>query len=174
MIGFQRAGAEFSVGFEQNEAALLGHLAGQVAELLGEKVSEDGVDIVSDEAVARLLPDAYTDDAEATAEFRRFTATDLVAQKILNARRVADDVHNAARVSEVDAVGPMMVQIDTAGSEAWVRALTDIRLILATRIGIEDDEDTGGADDEAQILVDVYGWLGDVQESLVSALDDRE
>lgn len=167
------------MGFEQNEAALLGHLAAQVADMLSEKMTDDGVDIVSDEAVARLLPDAYTDDPDAAAEFRRFTATDLVEQKVHNARRVAADVHEAARVNEVDAVGPLMVQIDAVGSQAWVRTLTDIRLVLATRLGIETDDDivnnnhTRDENSESEMLVDVYGWLGDVQESLVGALDDR-
>ncbi|MBC7519450.1 MAG: DUF2017 family protein [Microbacteriaceae bacterium] len=173
MIGFERLDSEnFTVGFEQNEAALLGHLAAQVADMLGEKLSEDGVDIASDAAVARLLPDAYTDDTAAAAEFRRFTATDLVDQKVLNARRVAEDVQAAARVLEVEALDPLMVQIDAAGIQAWVRCLTDIRLVLATRLGIETDDDTGRSNDESEMLVGVYGWLGDLQESLVSALDD--
>ena len=59
--------------------------------------------------------------------------------------------------------------------QAWLRSLTDVRLSLAVRLGIEDEEDAervAQSEDEAvAAMSDIYDWLGWVQESLVAALD---
>ena len=59
--------------------------------------------------------------------------------------------------------------------QAWLRSLTDIRLSLAVRLGIETDEDAmliSRSDDEATAAMsEIFDWLGYVQESLVAALD---
>ena len=53
-----------------------------------------------------------------------------------------------------------------------MRSLVDIRLIIASRLGIEHDGDEGHADTDDDIMMqDVYSWLGMVQGSLVDALD---
>jgi hypothetical protein len=52
--------------------------------------------------------------------------------------------------------------------------LTDIRLVLATRLGIEHDGDTGYTDSDAAILLgDIYDWLGSVQASILDALAEE-
>jgi hypothetical protein len=54
-----------------------------------------------------------------------------------------------------------------------LRVLTDIRLVLATRLGIEHDGDRGYADSDAAILLsDIYDWLGIVQSSILDALTE--
>ncbi|MEY2849902.1 MAG: hypothetical protein RI885_2569 [Actinomycetota bacterium] len=161
MNGFTRTGQVVSTEFEPVEAALLTQLAGQVAGILTEQ------DTAPDAAVTRLLPDAYADDPEKAAEFRRFTAPDLTARKVQNAQTVIADVAHAL-VAET----PTPVELDPRSTQAWVRALTDMRLVLASRLGIVQDGDPGRADDEAFMLGDLYDWLGGVQECLVGALDD--
>lgn len=165
MRAFEPAGdGAVSALFEPVEAALLAQLAGQVAGLLGERRGGAAADL----AILRLLPDAYPDDAEASAEFRRFTADELTDKKLRNAGILIADCADAA-----DADGPTTIRLDAASVGAWLRALTDVRLVLATRLGITDDGDTGPDDDEeALMLTDVYDWLGFVQDSLVSALED--
>ena len=58
--------------------------------------------------------------------------------------------------------------------QAWLRSLTDVRLSLAVRLGIETDEDAmllHQSDDEATLaMAELYDWLGYVQETLVTAL----
>jgi len=58
--------------------------------------------------------------------------------------------------------------------QAWLRSLTDIRLSLAIRLGIETEEDTmllENSPDQALVaMAELYGWLGYVQETLVQAL----
>ncbi|MET0449969.1 MAG: DUF2017 family protein, partial [Aeromicrobium sp.] len=66
-------------------------------------------------------------------------------------------------------------ELDAEEVQAWLRALTDVRLSLAVRLGIESDEDTllvGQSDDEAiAAMSDIFEWLGYVQETLIAALD---
>ncbi len=155
------AGDRLRTELEPLEAALLTQLAGQVAEVLTEGADGDS----PHPAVRRLLPDAYRDDREAASEFRRFTSDELSGLKVRNAQRVIADVAEA-----LVADGETEVILDEAAVQAWVRSLTDIRLVLASRLGIERDGDAG--DDEAFMLADVYDWLGWVQDSLVTAMDD--
>jgi hypothetical protein len=150
-----------SARFSAQERSVLASLAGQVAGLLGDRRSMD-----PDPALARLLPDAYRDDAEAAAEFRRFTEDTLAANKIRNALAVAHSLDGASSSS-----GSLDVTLDPPAVQAWLRCLTDIRLTVAARLGIEADGDEGADDDEGLMLREVYDWLGFVQGSLVQALE---
>ena len=60
------------------EAAHLTDLVDQFADLIAATVDDDAID---DEAVARLVPDAYRDDAAASDEFRRLTQGDLLDRR---------------------------------------------------------------------------------------------
>ena len=60
------------------------------------------------------------------------------------------------------------VKVDAQAAEAWVRSLTDIRLTIAARLGIETDDDLGSED---PAMLDLYDWLGFVQGSLVDCMD---
>jgi hypothetical protein len=155
---FRRSRHQFVAVFNPNEASTLSLLASQVSDLIENRASLD-----SDPALLRLLPDAYPDDAEASAEFRRFTADDLATRKAANARRIIADLAPAAR-----ATSATTVKVDAQSAQAWVRSLTDIRLTIAARLGIETDDDVESGD---AVLHDLYDWLGFVQGSLVDCLD---
>lgn len=162
MRAFEHVNDAYAAVFEPQEANLLLRLANQVAELIGSRDSVDtGTD--ADLAVLRLLPDAYPDDPEASAEFRRFTADGLASRKVGNASRVTESLAEAAA-----APSATEVVLDETSAQAWLRTLTDIRLTLAVRLGIETDEDVGSGDPE---LLDLYDWLGFVQGTLVEAVD---
>ncbi len=136
-----------------DEALLLQNLASQVSNLL-----RDGND--SDPAIARLLPDAYPDDSAASSEFRRFTAPGLIDRKVMNAGIVLETLSSAIESGEV--------RLDEHEAQAWLRSLTDIRLTIASRLGIESDDQ---APSEDTILQDLYDWLGFIQNSLIDAID---
>lgn len=164
MRGFRpAAGTAVVAEFEPVESALLSQLAGQVADLLDAAGTDAAV---LDPAIARMLPDAYIDDAEASAEFRRFTAGELTTRKIRNVRTIATDMSHA-----VSAEGPTAVELDAQSTQAWLRGLTDIRLVLAARLHIDEHGESDRNDDESVMLNDVYDWLGWVQGSLVEAVD---
>ena len=58
----------------------------------------------------------------------------------------------------------------------WMRSFTDMRLAIATRLGVEEgDEEYWHSlpDDDPRAQVhDIYDWLGFLQETLVHAVAD--
>lgn len=125
-----------------------------------------------DPALARLLPDGTRDDDAAAREFRRLTERDLREQKSTRIRTVLLTLGRS---------DPLVLAPPEA--EAWVVALTDVRLVLGSRLGLETDEDaealterlarvgrTEDSDDPEIFLAQVYDFLTWLQESLVEAL----
>ena len=177
--------------FEPAEAHVIASLTSQVVELLrdrnGELASETdplagelglsgGPSLPPDDPVLqRLLPDAYRDDSDESAEFRRFTERSLTSAKVANAEAVLASLREAGLDElDEDSEESVEVELDPAAVQAWLRSLTDVRLSLAVRLGIEADEDAmllHQSDDEAVLaMTELYDWLGYVQETLVTAL----
>ena len=182
--------------FEPGEAHVIASLTSQVVELLrdrnGELASDPdplagelglsgGPSLPPDDPVLqRLLPDAYRDDSDESAEFRRFTERALTSAKVANAEAVLASLREAGldetKVDDEDVENqePLEVELDPAAVQAWLRTLTDVRLSLAVRLGIESDEDTmllhQSEDEAVMAMTELYDWLGYVQETLVTAL----
>ena len=117
-----------------------------------------------DPVLARLLPDAYRDDPEAAGEFRRYTEQGLRSGKVAAAQTVLDTLP----------AGGGHVRLRPEDAQAWLRALNDVRLAIGTVLGITEDyeeemEAASWADPRSAYL-EVYHWLGYVQDSLVRAL----
>jgi hypothetical protein len=149
--------------FEREEADLLLSLALEALELAQAAGAPDAA--LADPGLGRLLPDAYPDDPEASAEFRRFTAAGLASRKEQNARTVMESLAVAGGTGKVEVV------LDPAQALAWLRTITDLRLVLAARLGILQDGDEGDIhDEESAMQRAVYDWLAAVQELLVLAL----
>jgi hypothetical protein len=184
----RRGGRAYTV-LTQHEARLLANLAAQVAELVRDgtaapaaavdpleaMVGLDGPAQAPDDPVLRrLLPDAYRDDPEGAADFRRFTEQGLRETKVRNAQTLIGSLEAGGMADEPQA-DDVDVDLDADQVQAWLRSLTDIRLALATRLGItDDDQDHWSAlseDDPAYSMHAIYDWLGFVQESLVLAID---
>jgi hypothetical protein len=63
------------------------------------------------------------------------------------------------------------VTLSAAEAQAWLLTLTDLRLALAARLEIVDDDWQRPEDDDPQAPnFGVYDWLTYLQESLVQAL----
>ena len=118
-----------------------------------------------DPALARLLPDAYRDDAEAAGEFRRFTEHSLRTAKQENARIVLDTLP----------AGGGSVKLSGEQAQCWLRTLNDVRLALGVRLEVTEEFEQQWQDldpvDPRTAAFEVYAWLGGVQESLVQALN---
>jgi len=117
-----------------------------------------------DPVLARLLPDAYRDDPEAAGEFRRYTEQGLRSGKVAAAQTV---------LATLSANGGQ-VRLGPEDAQAWLRAINDVRLAIGTLLGITEDyedelEQASWADPRSAYL-EVYHWLGYVQDSLVRAL----
>ena len=188
--GFQpRRGGGVVATFSGFEADLLRSLASQLIELLRNEaaVPTTGGDpfealldfsgpttAPEDPVLARLFPAAYREDEEAAGEFRRYTETQLRSGKADNAGALIDALEEAGLPGEVES--GLFIDVELAPSEAmaWLKAFTDMRLALATRLGIEDDDeeywDSLPDDDPRTHVHDIYDWLGFLQETLVRAL----
>jgi hypothetical protein len=141
--GFRRVRGEVRARLADGERRVLHDLFTEVHDLLEDPAppSEDdplaelvgigtAVRPPDDPALARLLPDAHKDDPRASAEFRRYTESGLRARK-------RQGLELALRTLERGAP----VRLDEAEASAWLVALTDVRLVLAERIGLKTDED---------------------------------
>jgi Domain of unknown function (DUF2017) len=121
-----------------------------------------------DDVLQRLFPSAYADDEEASGEFRRFTETGLRDGKVSNAEVVLESLGDPAFSDRVT------VELDADEQQAWLKILTDLRLALGTRLGVEDDDDdrwsTLPLEDRRRQVYGVYVWLGFLQESLINTL----
>ena len=117
-----------------------------------------------DPVLARLLPDAYRDDPEAAGEFRRYTEQGLRSGKVAAAQTVLDTLP----------AGGGHVRLRPEDAQAWLRALNDVRLAIGTVMGItedyEDEMEAASWADPRSAYLEVYHWLGYVQDSLVRAL----
>lgn len=137
----------------------------------------------SDSAVQRLFP-AVSEDPDLASEYRRLGQQDLAEGKLADLRTV---------MAVLDRTGGdhSEVVVDEAEALAMLRALNDVRIVLADRLGLQRDGDfdtvrmlqqigerVEGAerpeDDEqvgSDIVIAVYELLSWLQESLLRALD---
>ena len=125
--------------------------------------------------LARLFPTAYPADEEAAAEFRRFTEGSLRDGKARGASTIIDHLEEAGLPAELREDGLMIdVELDEPAAETWMRSFTDLRLALATRLGVEEDDETYWRslpdDDPRAQAHDIYEWVGYLQETIVQAL----
>ena len=192
MSGFarHRRSGRIIATFAGFEADLLRSLASQLVELLRNEeaaptATHDPLEALldfsgpttepDDPVLARLFPTAYPDDDEAAGEFRRFTEGALRDGKARNAVLIIDQLEEAGLPSELEEDGLWVeVELRPDQAQAWLRSFTDIRLALATRLGIEEgDEDYWRSlpdEDPRSHVHDIYEWVGYLQETLVEAL----
>ena len=175
--------------FTAFEADLLRSLAAQLIELLRNEAAtedvasddlEDLLDFTGptrepeDPVLARLFPTAYPEDEEAAAEFRRYTEADLRNGKAAGAATIIDTLEEAGLPAEPEDGLFIDVELDPATALTWLRTFTDMRLAIATRLGVEEgDEDFWHSlpDDDPRAQVhDIYDWVGYLQETLVHAV----
>lgn len=175
--------------FDPAEASVIANLVSQVIELLRDRngthvadadplVSELGLGGHSqppeDPVLQRLLPDAYRDNPDDSAEFRRFTESSLSSAKVTNAETVLASLAAGGFDLLDESEAPVEVELGPNEVQAWLRSLTDIRLSLAVRLGIETEEDAmllaRSSDPSMVAMSELYDWLGYVQETLVQAL----
>jgi hypothetical protein len=126
------------------ERSLLANLAWELRSLLAGEAA--------DPSLRRLFPPAYEDEEDERA-YR-----ELAGGELLDGRREALEL--LAETAARDRLSP-----DEA--DAWLRALNDLRLVLGTRLDVQE----GALQDEPQTPeLAIYGYLSWLQEQLVEAL----
>jgi hypothetical protein len=110
-----------------------------------------------DGSLRRLFPPAYDEEADERA-YRELTGDSL-----LEDRREALEL--LASTADRD-------RLTAEEADAWLRALNDLRLVLGTRLDVQEDtfaEEPDLTGPRGQALA-VYGYLSWLQEQLVEAL----
>jgi hypothetical protein len=109
-----------------------------------------------DPALRRLFPPAYANDEQATAEYRRLMQSDLVER------------HGAALDVLTSTAGA--TELTEEEATAWMQALNQLRLVLGTRLDIDEDANPRDLQSPEHRL---YFYLGYLQEQVVQALADQ-
>jgi hypothetical protein len=139
------------VHLELEEATLVRELVRQMRLLLlGEG---------DDPILGRLFPDAY-ETAEDQQAYRELVGDTLEQQKI-------------ARFDELArALGPSGSAAPALEADVWLSTLTDMRLALGTRLGVDEQRMAAPIDpsDPQAGMLSVLHWLGWVQEEILQAL----
>ncbi|WP_221355889.1 DUF2017 domain-containing protein [Streptomyces beigongshangae] len=190
-------GGGAAVALDEVEISIIRSLAVQLMELIGpgpggepsgdplaELFAEGPSEPPSDPVLKRLFPDAYggpgvevtsPEQAEEqraySSEFRRFTENDLRAGKRENALAVIRSLDALTAAGE----GGAVLKLTAEDSKRWLGSLNDLRLAIASRLDVVDEEDTDllyrlPDEDPRKPMVMAYLWLGGLQETLVETL----
>ncbi|CAN5805105.1 hypothetical protein BH23ACT2_BH23ACT2_10940 [soil metagenome] len=130
-----------------------------ISSLLGEldEVLEAGPD---DPSLRRLSPPAYLHDPEKDEEYRL-----LAGDELRTSRRAAIDAVRRSIERDV---------LDEDELWQWLQSLNALRLVVGTRLGIEDDDTPRNVDedDPDAPLWSIYDFTTWLQHSVVDALGD--
>ena len=147
---FERGdGGTVELRLSRDERSLVAGLVEELRALL------DGAP--GDPSLRRLFPPAYDEEDDELA-YR-----DLMGGELLDGRRAA--LQLVAETVDRD-------RLSAEEAETWLRALNDLRLVLGTRLDVQEDtfaEQLRPDDPRAPALA-VYGYLSWLQEQLVAAL----
>ena len=140
---------EYRLQLSDGERELLGRLPAELLDLLAADPA--------DPALRRLRPTAYEDDGEAEDEYRR-----LMQDELEEGRREALQI--LAETASRD-------RLSAEELDAWLRALTDLRLALGTRLDVDEDTYTRDIDprDPRAYELSVFAYLSWLQEQAVEA-----
>jgi hypothetical protein len=144
-IGRNKDGT-FKLRLRPEERELLRSLPEQLLALIGS----------DDPSLRRLFPPAYTDDVEREAEYQRFMADDLEARHRASLEILASTAENP-KLSEEELT-------------AWMGALNDLRLVLGTRLDVQEDMVEIDETDPNAPAFHLYGYLTYLQSEVIDAL----
>jgi hypothetical protein len=145
---------DFELRLSERERQLLASLAAQLRGALEADTDAGGA---KDPTLRRLFPTAYPDDERRDLEYRSMVHDDLLARR----RAALDTVEQTLEATRLDEDELL----------AWMGAVNDLRLVLGTRLDVSEETElvADPADPDAPVLA-VYGYLGFLLESMVSAL----
>jgi hypothetical protein len=137
------------VRLRPNEKTLVGDLVVQLREQLLASTDEP--------SVRRLFPPAYPDDPERDAGYQVLTRDELLESKL-----AALDVVERT----LDAGG----ELDDDEMTAWMATLNSLRLVLGTRLDVDEELPALDHDDPLAPAYAVYEYLGWLLSQVVDAL----
>jgi hypothetical protein len=182
-------GEEVRMHISHKDVDLLGSLTDQLVELLSDGVPEQPAadrddpfalweadlqgaseepEDVTDPALRRLFPNPYPHDPKAASDYRRYTENE-------SRRRKIDDAEVVGRAL---LAGPP-IRVPLAELSSWLKTLNALRLVLASRLGIDDAEAMEDLqalpDDDPRVMVaSIMDWLAYLQGVLIELTDPDE
>lgn len=146
----RRRDGTYRIQLPEGERALLRSLPVQLRSLLGSEPT--------DPSLRRLFPPAYPTDPDNEKEYRDLVRDDLLDGHV-EALRVLESTADAESLDEAQLL-------------AWMRALNQLRLVLGTRLDVDDESSSRlpDPDDPDAEVRGVFIYLGWLQEQVVSAL----
>jgi len=153
------SGGGVRIVLDSDEARVLRGLATELRSVL------TGAGPGDDPVVERLFPAAYDDPIEEES-YRDMVAGELEQEKIAGLDAVA-----AALPDDRDAD----VSLGADDVSGWLATLTDLRLALGVRLGVDEERMGAEVDPSAPdaAAMTVLHWLGWVQEGIIHALQTR-
>ncbi|WP_394938617.1 DUF2017 family protein [Psychromicrobium sp. YIM B11713] len=123
------------------------------------------VSVPTDPALRRLLPDAVAEDDDAALELRRLTERSVRQSKV-GALRAASLMFDSEEL-----------RLSLPQAELLVRALNDVRLVMAERLGLDTPEAVESlhegaetSEEDEDFLAIVYRFASALQGALVHAM----
>lgn len=153
---FTREAKNMRARLDRDESELFRRLVAEMRTLL----TDDGgpTELIR----GRLFPNAYEAPEDEQA-YRELVGDDLQRAKLEAADTVAESITSG---------GPIDVAIPESQIDAWLTLLTDMRLAIGTRLGV--DEDTMASeveiDDPNAPALTVMHWLAWMQEMILEEL----
>jgi Domain of unknown function (DUF2017) len=153
---FRRVDEGFDVALDGEQRSALAHLADEFHELLASETPS------SDASLQRLFPPAHPDDLLENLEFERRAGAGLLDGK-LAAHETLRRTTRSDRLTEEEIL-------------AWMTAINDMRLVIGTRIDVQEDSDPDEfADDpEREASFQLYVYLTWLLEMIVEALGEPD
>ncbi|HEX6419235.1 MAG TPA: DUF2017 family protein [Acidimicrobiales bacterium] len=145
----RRGQGRYQVTLRPNERVLVADLVRQMREQL--LASTD------DPAVRRLFPPAYPDDPERDAGYQVLTRDELLE-------------HRLAALDLVESTLDGDGELDEAAMTAWMGTLNSLRLVLGTRLDVDEELPQLDDDDPLAPAYAVYEYLGWLLSQVVDAL----
>lgn len=160
--GGSRADAQPQTGEDHEADSLFAHFSAELAGL----DSQAPLPPPADPVAQRLLP-AASEDPDDAEQLRRLTESSLRESHLADLRTARMLLESAP------------LSVPEAASASFGRALNAVRLTLATRLGIETEDDAAQvhrrgagqqAEDAQQFMAEVYTFITWWQESLFEAM----
>jgi hypothetical protein len=145
-----RGSGRFRLKLPSNEQLLLSELGEQLYDQLSTSTDEPHL--------RRLFPPAYANDAERDAGYQVLTRDELLERKM-----------TAIAVVRRTLAGG---DVDAEELSAWMTIINSMRLVLGTRLDVDEDPVVPDADDPLAFPYAVYEYLGVLLYQVVDALGD--
>ncbi len=140
----------YALHIAEAERALLGDVVEQLRELL--------TTTTEDPSLRRLFPTAYHEDPQRDREYQQLVRDELLARR-LQALAMVEETLGADELQEDELT-------------AWLCALNDLRLVLGTRLDVDETPAEVDPDDPDAPAHAVYDYLGFLLAEVVEALEE--